>query len=273
MSMDWHIDPIIREETIRKYLHRRLAPELVEQFEDHYLGCDECFTELRATELLIRGLGEPILERKRVNDVTVIRFVESAQLLASSLGAERAGQCHPPAKRHEGSDRLEQGQPHRQHGLGCPHELLHACRQELGCFEAAEPRCAGEEGLERHQDRFGAAELSRTKPRPSPASRPCRLRRPRLPVSPPGAAIPTRLAGFARPAAPTRAFLRGRCSIPENCSSFNCPGKLGIRRNRKPISRRSRSPLARALSSRQRCRYDSMSPSTSRLNVLSSDCR
>jgi len=85
MSMDWHIDPIIREETIRKYLHRRLAPELVDQFEDHYLGCDECFTELRATELLIRGLGEPILERKRVNDVTVIRFVESAQLLASSL--------------------------------------------------------------------------------------------------------------------------------------------------------------------------------------------
>jgi len=85
MSMDWHTDPIVREDIIRKYLHRRLTPELVEVFENHYLACDDCYQELRATELLIRGLGEPILERKRVNDVTVLRFVESAQLLASSL--------------------------------------------------------------------------------------------------------------------------------------------------------------------------------------------
>jgi anti-sigma B factor antagonist len=85
MSMDFHSDPVIREEFIRKYLHRRLSAELAEQFEIHYLGCDDCFEEMRAAELLVRGLGEPILERKRVNDVTVLRFVESAQLLASSL--------------------------------------------------------------------------------------------------------------------------------------------------------------------------------------------
>jgi anti-sigma B factor antagonist len=84
MSMDLHADPVSREEVIRKYLHRRLTPELAEQFENHYLVCDECFEETRATELLIRGLGEPIVERKRVNDVTVLRFVENAQLLASS---------------------------------------------------------------------------------------------------------------------------------------------------------------------------------------------
>ena len=85
MSIDLHADPVIREEVIRKYLHRRLTPELAEQFENHYLVCDECFEETRATELLMRGLGESILESKRVNDVTVFRFVENAQFLASSL--------------------------------------------------------------------------------------------------------------------------------------------------------------------------------------------
>ncbi|HYL36022.1 MAG TPA: STAS domain-containing protein [Bryobacteraceae bacterium] len=69
----------------RNYLSRRLAPELAARFEDHYLGCDECYAELRAAELLIQALGEPILERHRVNDVTVLRFTEPSQLLASSL--------------------------------------------------------------------------------------------------------------------------------------------------------------------------------------------
>jgi len=57
MSIDLHADPVIREEVIRKYLHRRLTPELAEQFENHYLTCDECFEETRATELLMRGLA------------------------------------------------------------------------------------------------------------------------------------------------------------------------------------------------------------------------
>jgi anti-sigma B factor antagonist len=85
MSMDWHGDPVFLEELMAKYLNRRLAPELAEGFEDHYLGCDECYAGLRAAELLIRALGEPILERKRVNDVTVLRFSESTELLAYSL--------------------------------------------------------------------------------------------------------------------------------------------------------------------------------------------
>jgi anti-sigma B factor antagonist len=83
--MDWHSDPVAREEIIRSYLRRVLPTDLAAEFEAHYLGCDECFEELRATELLIRGLGEPILERQRINDVTVLRFVEGAQLLAASL--------------------------------------------------------------------------------------------------------------------------------------------------------------------------------------------
>ena len=77
MNAEWHNDPEYREELIRKYLLRRLAPEGAGRFEDHYLACDECYNEMRATELLIRGLGEPVLEQKRVQDVTVLRFTET----------------------------------------------------------------------------------------------------------------------------------------------------------------------------------------------------
>jgi anti-sigma B factor antagonist len=85
MSVDFHHDVAGREQLLAKYLYRRLSPDQVEALECHYLECNECFEEMRATELLIRGLGEPILQRKRVNDVTVLRFMESSQLLAASL--------------------------------------------------------------------------------------------------------------------------------------------------------------------------------------------
>jgi len=85
MSTDWHGDIVYREDLIRKYLHRQLAPELADRFEDHYLACDDCYNAMRATELLIRGLGEPVLERRRVQDVTVLRFTQGSQLLAASL--------------------------------------------------------------------------------------------------------------------------------------------------------------------------------------------
>jgi anti-sigma B factor antagonist len=85
MSSEWHGDPVYREDLIRKYLRRRLAPELADRFEDHYLACDDCYNELRATELLIQGLGEPVLERRRIQDVTVLRFREESELLAASL--------------------------------------------------------------------------------------------------------------------------------------------------------------------------------------------
>jgi len=85
MGVDFHQDVIQRDQVVTKYLYHRLSPDLVEAFEAHYLECGACFEEIRATELLIRGLGEPILQRKRVNDVTVLRFMESSQLLAASL--------------------------------------------------------------------------------------------------------------------------------------------------------------------------------------------
>jgi anti-anti-sigma factor len=85
MSTNFHEDPVLREEFITGYLCRRLSADLAEQWESHYLACDDCFEELRATELLIRGLGEPMVESRRVNDVTVLRFAQGTQLLASSL--------------------------------------------------------------------------------------------------------------------------------------------------------------------------------------------
>jgi anti-sigma B factor antagonist len=90
MSMNFHEDPVLREELINRYLRRRLSADLAEQWESHYLACEDCFEEIRATELLIRGLGEPrvpepVVERKRINDVTVLRFAQGSQLLASSL--------------------------------------------------------------------------------------------------------------------------------------------------------------------------------------------
>jgi anti-sigma B factor antagonist len=85
MGMDFHENPVLREETILRYLERRLPAVQAEDWESHYLGCQDCFEEIRATELLIRGLGAPVVERKRVEDVTVLRFAEGTQLLASSL--------------------------------------------------------------------------------------------------------------------------------------------------------------------------------------------
>jgi anti-sigma B factor antagonist len=98
MSTDLHEDPVLREEIIVGYLERRLAPGLVEEWENHYLGCAGCFEELRATELLIKALGENGLregpgecpgegkvQRRRINDVTVVNFAPGTQLLAASL--------------------------------------------------------------------------------------------------------------------------------------------------------------------------------------------
>jgi anti-sigma B factor antagonist len=85
MSVDFHSDPLLRDQMVTKYLYRRLSPDQVAALESHYLECSECYEEMRATELLIRGLAEPVIERKRINDVTVIRFMETSQLLAASL--------------------------------------------------------------------------------------------------------------------------------------------------------------------------------------------
>ncbi len=85
MSVEFHVDPVLREQLIVRYLQRRMSSQQADEWESHYLTCSDCFEEIRATELLIRGLGEPVVERRRVNDVTVLKFAQGTQLLAASL--------------------------------------------------------------------------------------------------------------------------------------------------------------------------------------------
>lgn len=90
MSMDFHQDPVLREKFILDYLGRRMAPAAVEEWENHYLGCGDCFGEMRATQLLMHSLGEPDVwegkvHRRRIDDVTVLKFAPGSQLLAASL--------------------------------------------------------------------------------------------------------------------------------------------------------------------------------------------
>jgi anti-sigma B factor antagonist len=84
--MDFHAaDPTQREEVMRRYLYRCLSADQMERLEEHYLSCDECFEELRATELLIRALNAPVVRSRRVNDVYVLAFPENTHLLAESV--------------------------------------------------------------------------------------------------------------------------------------------------------------------------------------------
>ena len=79
--MRFHDDPLQREERIRDYVLRRLAPAAVEEFESHYLVCDECYEELRVTQLMLAGLAQSRIERRRLEDVVVLEFSHPAQLI------------------------------------------------------------------------------------------------------------------------------------------------------------------------------------------------
>ncbi|MES1260780.1 MAG: STAS domain-containing protein [Acidobacteriota bacterium] len=54
--MNCKMEPIQREQIVAKYLSRSLDSDAVEEFEGHYLGCDECFDELRVSERLANDL-------------------------------------------------------------------------------------------------------------------------------------------------------------------------------------------------------------------------
>jgi anti-sigma B factor antagonist len=84
MSSFQHNDEIYRSQMMVQYLSRSLDAETQDAFEDHYLSCQDCFEELRATELLILGLGQPIVQKTVSEDVTVIRFAGSVQLTGAS---------------------------------------------------------------------------------------------------------------------------------------------------------------------------------------------
>jgi len=86
---DWQetsctMEPIKREQVIAKYLSRTLDSQAVEEFEGHYLGCDECFEELRVSEQLALELRSSKLARKLSGGVSVLKFRAAATLTHSA---------------------------------------------------------------------------------------------------------------------------------------------------------------------------------------------
>ncbi len=79
-----HNDPLVREETIRDYLLKRLAPEAAEDFESHYLACEDCFSELAATQEMAEALSSRKVHLRRVEDVVVLQFTGQVDLTRES---------------------------------------------------------------------------------------------------------------------------------------------------------------------------------------------
>jgi anti-anti-sigma factor len=77
-------EPIEREQLIARYLSRRLDGDAVEEFEAHYLGCDECFDELRVSERIVAELRASNLAWSQESGITVLRFRSPAQLTHSA---------------------------------------------------------------------------------------------------------------------------------------------------------------------------------------------
>jgi anti-sigma B factor antagonist len=77
-------EPIEREQVIAKYLSRSLDAEAVEEFEGHYLGCDECFDELKISERLAADLRASNLAWNQTEGVSVLRFKANAELTHSA---------------------------------------------------------------------------------------------------------------------------------------------------------------------------------------------
>ena len=77
-------EPIQREQVIARYISRALDAQSVEEFEAHYLGCDECFEEMRVSERLAADLRATNLTWKQRGGVAVLRFKANAELTHSA---------------------------------------------------------------------------------------------------------------------------------------------------------------------------------------------
>jgi anti-sigma B factor antagonist len=89
MDIDFHSDPLAREEWIVKYLTRRLDPTAANSFEAHYLGCAGCFEELRTSDLIRQGFAESMVATRREGDVLVLGFSGPTQLTRPSPAARQ----------------------------------------------------------------------------------------------------------------------------------------------------------------------------------------
>jgi len=84
MSTNCGMEPVQREQMIAKYLSRSLDVDAVEDFEGHYLGCDECFEELQLSEQLAAELRASNLTWHQADGVSVLKFRKQAELTHSA---------------------------------------------------------------------------------------------------------------------------------------------------------------------------------------------
>jgi len=84
MSMNCGMEPIQREQIIARYLSRSLDADAVEEFEGHYLGCDECFEELRVSDQIAAELRASNLAWRQTEGVSVLQFRNNAELTHSA---------------------------------------------------------------------------------------------------------------------------------------------------------------------------------------------
>lgn len=82
--MNCSMEPIRREQVIARYLSRSLDEEAVEEFEAHYLGCDECFDELLVSDRLAADLRKSNLAWRQTGGISVLQFRNPAQLTHSA---------------------------------------------------------------------------------------------------------------------------------------------------------------------------------------------
>jgi anti-anti-sigma factor len=82
------MEPIQREQVIAKYLSRSLDSEAIEEFEGHYLGCDECFDELRVSERMAADLRLSNLAWRQTSGIAVLQFRKAAELTHSAQELE-----------------------------------------------------------------------------------------------------------------------------------------------------------------------------------------
>src|ERR1700691_5790251 len=77
-------EPIEREQVIAKYLARSLDADAVEEFEGHYLGCDECFDELRVSDRIVAELRSSNVSWRQTGGVSILQFRTNAELTQSA---------------------------------------------------------------------------------------------------------------------------------------------------------------------------------------------
>src|SRR5579863_7151073 len=77
-------EPVEREQVIARYLSRSLESDAVEEFEGHYLGCDECFDEMLVSERLAADLRASNLAWNQTEGVSVLRFKANTELTHSA---------------------------------------------------------------------------------------------------------------------------------------------------------------------------------------------